>query len=923
MQELEITPAFLSMTRWLAGLSPQEIVEASTFTGSSPGVLARLASYEPGTIFCLRSDVDVSRFLCEEYLTQSLENFFEIFEPDDEPNDSLQARGEAWLLGALSISSCSVVGDCMSLSESAANMQYVMLTHIHVASEYRAFESQTWFNPLEPFAAGTLATLLLEGALTRARRSGQNPIPLHPFTQFDVFRSVWASISPLERRSLLREISLIADNLSIWVFEPMGPKPPPPQAQLSLFDQFFRLALSHNPSINTRARLKAALYEIEARAVENAENFLARRILEASVFEAFSLEFVSATVVLEQLRQLCERKAGAKEPSLKRYVLAPKVFEALSGPKEKAPLKKKKNKKKKQLSDSTTLSQTQSEQLSVENFVPERTESEFFGAISIAVANCKTQSSFEQAILQFIPDAFEPKYDPNVSEEYLRSLFEPESINATQALEISKPLTFPTPEVLETPDLSVPLTPQPLSSSVPSTPQPAEVSTPGVEFVEAKKETLGREARTKRSRLKRSANESRALEGAVNTRKRRSERIRPVVSQVQIQDAEIENQSGQSPPAGPEVRRPKLNYNPQVHSFDPFHNFPAESLITQQLELQIRALTGRLRDYAAEMSRPNHSLIFLLERIISDVLGRKFTLSIYGSFATGLFTPLSDIDLSLELDPPLRSLSDAAQLLHQIAESLLSAPIDLQVTPILSAVVPVVKLQCSASALDPSSKPSTIKCDISAAIRDPQSPISSCSETTAFLLGALKDQPVFSGAISLFKFALGCLSLIDTYKGGVNSFGLALVCIAALRRYSPDKNAPFSASFLKILRFVAREFDPARQYIDLNSEEVLLPLNGELEVASQGILVLDPTVSKPKNALPFCSVWARVAAFAEGFLQTIEGYTAEVRRTGAEKSGEERLFSARNCASKLMKTEQGPLDGAVFELLGLKRINGF
>lgn len=896
MADLELGSTYFDTTQWLAGLNPEEVRRASLRVGPGPAVLARLAAYPRGTRFWLRSDTDSSRFLTEDYLTQTIESFFEVLTPDRFSKEVYVSQSEIVLLDALQICHSNVVCDCMTLSEEASSIPYIIMAHIHSISNFMSFELIPWFDPNQPFTAGELAAHLLESSFVNGRTTGQMPLPIHPLDQKPLFVEIWGQTSIEEKRIAFREIALIADNSSFWVFEPISDKPIPPQAKLSLFDQFLRLALSYHPEINSRSKLKTYLSVVEEKCLENPDEFLSAETFSRGLVNCYDLDFISFSTVLERIRIICERKLGSKEPSKLRYVVMPKLLERDLDETNKPTKKKKPKAKKKKTAEPCPPQGT------AENFVVEHTENEFFEQFSNLIVEDQPGAEFEVAVRRLISSFHEPRYEPNVPEEVLLELFEPNSSihfedNRTDATDLAPGhLSVDTECTVATEE-----------------PNPPEGS---VIFIEEKKSKLRKEERSKKSQGKRSANVVSQGQGCVNTRKRRSQRVRPAEDRAHSQQVQIVSDPETSPVGSiGKAKRQKLNYNPKLHSFDPFQDFSPESIVKDLFNKQVTGLATKMSEYANSMALANHNFIFFLEQLISKSLPRKFHISIFGSFATGLFTPLSDIDLAIESDPPARTPLEAASLLRTIVDSLKVAPIDLEIVPILSASIPVAKKTCEASFVDPNLEGVKIHCDLSAIIKESPDQTCSSAATTSFLIKAIKENPHFSTIVCLLKYSLGCQGLINTYKGGINSFGLALICLAGIRHMKVVEIDSLGEAFRKVLTFIARIFKSDSQMIDLNDKSILLTKSLDLDIVSNGLIVFDPTLSKPRNVLPSCHSWQKAVDLCENVLAMLEAHVSQVKQEGDSAVGEERLTKARSRAGQLMKHDQGDFGNALFEIL--------
>ncbi len=123
-------------------------------------------------------------------------------------------------------------------------------------------------------------------------------------------------------------------------------------------------------------------------------------------------------------------------------------------------------------------------------------------------------------------------------------------------------------------------------------------------------------------------------------------------------------------------------------------------------------------------------------------------------------------------------------MLSILHENLKLCKFIIKLTPILSAAVPVLKIEADTSIDFEGTKSSKdkyiIKADIIVDLVEDVNLIGTAFRTTNYIKICIDNYPTFFKNIIFMKYILGAHDLSNTYKGGLNAYGLCLLYIAFL-----------------------------------------------------------------------------------------------------------------------------------------------
>jgi len=146
---------------------------------------------------------------------------------------------------------------------------------------------------------------------------------------------------------------------------------------------------------------------------------------------------------------------------------------------------------------------------------------------------------------------------------------------------------------------------------------------------------------------------------------------------------------------------------------------------------------------------------------------------IYGSFATGLSLPWSDIDIVIKPGTYINNYNGSHQLLETIENILKKKKWCDETKNIKNTSVPVLKITCTKEFLNK-------RVDIS--IQDMRHNGLRCVDLVKEYLGAY---PHLKPLVLTLKYMLYILNFNDTYQGGLSSYGLILMIVYLIQRPVP------------------------------------------------------------------------------------------------------------------------------------------
>jgi len=211
----------------------------------------------------------------------------------------------------------------------------------------------------------------------------------------------------------------------------------------------------------------------------------------------------------------------------------------------------------------------------------------------------------------------------------------------------------------------------------------------------------------------------------------------------------------------------------------------------------------------------------IIQERISSIVYRTFNtdsvyVQEYGSYATRLLTPYSDMDLSIQ-GCLMLDREQSIEMLQVLCDNLKLFDFIKNATSILTALVPVIKIEADPSIEFENSETVSeclpIKVDIIVDLMDAFNPISTALRTTDYIKYCISNYPSFYKIILLLKFAMNCNDLNNTYKGGLNAYGLCILYVAYIEFTQQEKSSDHFELLRGFLMFLTTQFNPEAQAV--------------------------------------------------------------------------------------------------------------
>lgn len=260
----------------------------------------------------------------------------------------------------------------------------------------------------------------------------------------------------------------------------------------------------------------------------------------------------------------------------------------------------------------------------------------------------------------------------------------------------------------------------------------------------------------------------------------------------------------------------------------------------------------------------NHRAIIL--KRINKIVHKSFktdqvNVISYGSYETGLLTPESDLDLAITFST-FTSISNEDKLyfLETLANNLKLFEFVLKTEKILTATVPVIKVEANASIEfkdfpEKANESKVIKVDIIVGSHESNGDINTAFKTTNFIKHAIQIYPSFFEVNLFFKYILTTHNLANAFNGGFNSYGLSIFIIAFLHSFNYTQSTDLGRIVFEFLNFFANIFLPHStivdlQYCKLRSHQPFIKC--EPFITGGQLYITDPTSVIQKNVTASC-----------------------------------------------------------------------
>lgn len=194
-----------------------------------------------------------------------------------------------------------------------------------------------------------------------------------------------------------------------------------------------------------------------------------------------------------------------------------------------------------------------------------------------------------------------------------------------------------------------------------------------------------------------------------------------------------------------------------------------DKIFFQMIDNNIKSVIKDLETFSKKFEQPRQLIKDRIHKIVQQTFNHPaIYVSEYGSFATNLLTPYSDLDLAIR-GCFFDSREQCVEMLNIICENLQLFPFIKKVTAILTAAIPVLKIEADPSVCyedTPTVGESIIvKVDIIVEQFEEFNASSTAMRTTEFTKNCNRYYKTFYCNVLTIKFALSCNGLSNTYKG--------------------------------------------------------------------------------------------------------------------------------------------------------------
>ncbi|CAN0075687.1 unnamed protein product [Phaeothamnion confervicola] len=231
----------------------------------------------------------------------------------------------------------------------------------------------------------------------------------------------------------------------------------------------------------------------------------------------------------------------------------------------------------------------------------------------------------------------------------------------------------------------------------------------------------------------------------------------------------------------------------------------AEEQVLQQLSHEVLEMADMLLELA-ERRRPVTQAALARLRGVVRRQWPAARVELYGSAATGLALPASDLDVVITNVPDNLQWWGLLAPLDTLAEQLKHESWVSSVKPVRNAHMPVIKLDASAAALAPAVLAATATAPAAAASVDVSFDFPSGThqglQTSNVVLRLKSGNPVLRPLVLVLKQLLLERGLNDAYMGGLSSYALTVMAAAVLQRHAlepPEERPSLGALFAAVL----------------------------------------------------------------------------------------------------------------------------
>ena len=306
--------------------------------------------------------------------------------------------------------------------------------------------------------------------------------------------------------------------------------------------------------------------------------------------------------------------------------------------------------------------------------------------------------------------------------------------------------------------------------------------------------------------------------------------------------------------------------------------------ITKQLQIDLIDFKNYVHNNVDQIQPIFEKLTSLINNYVKESLGSDYTIKVYGSRATKLCLPLSDIDIVVSC-PNFKSYSP----LFTLYQYMKNQNFYLKINYIGTTQVPLVKIVTN-------NEYNNLSLDIS--LEDPKHYGVECVN---YIKKMMNEYEILTPMTLAVKNILFKASLNDPYKGGLSSYGVILLILNFINIEKNKGNditiKNLGNLFYDFLYYYGNIFDPSKGIIDINNtNDISIYSKFQFQIMNGELVIIDPlniNNNVGKNTRQFKNI---KLAFLIGFITAKENCEC-----GCHYQYEKICFKEDKCEHNILK----------------------